>query len=213
MSDTIVHIIAAWGYAGVFLWMAIGSACIPVPSEVIMPFAGAMSVTQGMFNFHALAFAGAFGNLAGSIAAYFVGMWGGRPFLQKYGRYVLIHDRDIDKADRAFARYGEAIVFFGRMVPFIRAFVSLPAGIARMNFVRFCVYTFLGGLAWCYLLTWLGVKLGQNWAMLSVYFHKADIAVGVLLAALIGFWLWRHLRPEAPASSPSQPAESRSAEG
>lgn len=191
--------------------MAIGSACIPVPSEVIMPFAGAMVVTQGMFNFHALAFAGALGNLAGSIIAYLAGMWGGRPFLQKYGRYVLIRQRDIDNADWAFGRYGEAIVFFGRMVPFIRAFVSLPAGIARMNFLRFCVYTFLGGLVWCYLLTWLGLKLGQNWAILSVYFHKADIAVGGVVVALVAFWLWHHLRPETPGAAPGTPAESQSA--
>lgn len=209
LSGTIIHIVSTWGYAGVFFWMAVGSACIPIPSEVIMPFAGAMIVTQAMFNFHALAFAGALGNLAGSIVAYFVGVWGGRPFLQKYGRYVLIRQRDIEKADRAFERYGEAIVFFGRMVPFIRAFVSLPAGISRMNFVRFCIYTFFGGLVWCYLLTWLGLKLGQHWALLSVYFHKADIVVGVVIVALVALWLWHHLRPEAPASTPeSQSAES-----
>lgn len=206
-----MHVVATWGYAGVFFWMAVGSACIPVPSEVIMPFAAAMSVTQHIYNVNTIALAGAFGNLAGSIAAYLVGMWGGRPFLQKYGRYVLIRQRDIDSADRAFARYGEAIVFFGRLVPLIRAFVSLPAGISRMNFWRFSVYTFFGGLIWCYLLTWLGVKLGQHWDLLAVYFHKADIAVGGIVVLLIAFWVWHHIRPEASAPVAAGPAESPSA--
>jgi len=218
ISDTIIHIIISSGYFGVFFWMAVGSACVPVPSEVIMPFAGAMMITKGIFNFHLLALTGALGNLAGSIVAYFAGAWGGRPFLQKYGKYVLIRQRDIDKADRAFARYGEAIVFFGRMIPLIRAFVSLPAGIAKMPFGRFCVYTFFGGLAWSYLLTWLGLNLGEKWDLLHRYFQKADLAIGIAVVILFVFWLWHHLRPDdsphdQPALKEAVAADQPAAEG
>jgi membrane protein DedA with SNARE-associated domain len=176
--------------------MALESACIPVPSEVIMPFAGGLIATRHLFNIHLLALTGALGNLAGSAAAYVVGAWGGRPFIYKYGKYVLIRQRDIDSADKWFAKYGQATVFFSRMLPIIRTFISLPAGIARMPFGLFCIYTFVGALPWCYLLAWLGLKLGEHWDTLAVYFHKADLVVGIVLALLFALWLWHHFRPE-----------------
>ena len=200
LIDGITHLIAALGYSGVLLLMALESACIPVPSEAIMPFAGAQ-ITAPTGTFHpdiwVLTFMGALGNLIGSIAAYWVGYTGGRAFLDKYGKYVLIRRRDIDKSDAFFRKYGDWTVFFGRWLPIVRTFISLPAGIARMNFPKFCVFTFVGALPFCYLLAWAGTKLGQHWDQVHTWLQKADVAVTVVLAVLFGLWLWHHLRPEA----------------
>jgi membrane protein DedA with SNARE-associated domain len=199
----VTDIVAHMGYAGVFLWMAV-SACIPIPSEVVLPFAGALVVTKHMFNFHLLAIVGALGNLTGSVIAYQIGASKGRAFFEKYGRYMLIRRKDIDGADRWFAKHGEATVFFTRMMPVIRAFISWPAGIARMPFGKYCLYTLLGSLVWCYFLTWLGVQLGNRWDMIAVYFHKADLAILIILVALVALWLRNHLGPEH-ASTPAEP--------
>ena len=196
--DAVTHFIAALGYPGVLLLMALESACIPIPSEAIMPFAGSLIVTDPArgFNIHTLAFVGAFGNLLGSMLAYWVGMKGGRPFLSKYGKYVLIRKRDIDKSDAFFQKYGDATALFSRVLPIVRTFISLPAGIARMNFAKFCAYTFVGALPFCYLLTWAGVKLGEHWEQVHTWLQKADVGIGVVLALLFGVWLRHHLRPD-----------------
>ena len=191
--------IAALGYPGVLLLMALESACIPIPSEAIMPFAGAqISHPTGTFHptLHVLAFVGALGNLLGSIAAYWVGAVGGRPFLMKYGRFVLIKKRDLDKSDHYFQKYGEATVLFTRVMPIVRTFISLPAGIARMNFPKFCAFTFIGALPFCYLLAWLGIKFGQHMEQVKAAMHKADFAVGIVLLVLFALWLRHHLRPD-----------------
>jgi membrane protein DedA with SNARE-associated domain len=202
--DFITNFVLATGYFGVFITMLI-SAVVPFPSEVVLPYAGAMTVTRHLFNLHLLAFAGAIGNLIGSMIAYWIGAALGRPFFEKYGKYVLIRPRDIDEGDRWFARHGEAAVFFTRMLPVVRAVISFPAGIAKMNFVRFCVYTFFGGLIWSYFLAWIGFKLGQRWEEIMTYFHKADAGVVVAVVLLVGIWLYRHMRPEtdAPAKASS----------
>ena len=199
LINAITGFIAHTGYAGVMLLMALESACIPVPSEAIMPFAGAqITAPAGNFhpNLHVLAFVGALGNLLGSILAFWVGHKGGRPFLEKYGKYVLIRKRDLDKSDHYFHKYGEATVFFTRVLPVIRTFISLPAGIARMNFARFCAYTFVGALPWCYLLAWLGTKYGQHMQTVDAWLHKADAAIVAVLVVLFAVWLWHHLRPD-----------------
>lgn len=201
LVSLVTRIIAHFGYTGVFVGMAL-SACIPIPSEVILAFAGKETATNPHFAFHLVAWTGAFGNLVGSILAYVVGVYGGRPFVEKYGKYLLIKRHDIDLADRWFQRHGEAAVFWTRMMPVVRAFISLPAGIARMNFARFCVYSFIGGLPWCYLLTWAGLKLGEHWDKISHYLHAADALIIVLLAILLALWLYRHLRPDAVADDP-----------
>lgn len=197
--DGITHLIATLGYPGVMLLMALESACIPIPSEAIMPFAGAqISHPTGSFhpNLHTLAFLGAVGNLLGSIVAYWVGHTGGRPFLEKYGKYVLIKKRDIDKSDHYFQKYGEATVLFTRVMPIVRTFISLPAGISRMNFPKFCVYTFIGALPFCYLLAWLGIKFGQHMEQVKAAMHKADLGVGIVLVVLFAVWLRHHLKPD-----------------
>jgi len=195
----VTRVITQFGYAGVFGWMTLESACIPIPSEAIMPFAG-KEIASGVFNVHLLAFAGAFGNLFGSVIAYWVGAVGGRPFIQKYGKYILIKQHDVDLADKWFTSHGEATVFWSRMMPVIRTFISLPAGISKMHFGRFCLFTFVGALPWCYLLAWAGMKLGENWTKVSVWLHKADaLVLGVVVIVFLA-WLWRHLQPEAKSN-------------
>jgi membrane protein DedA with SNARE-associated domain len=195
---------------GVVFAMAIESACIPLPSEIIMPFAGYLVVT-GFFKFGGeqatifwLGMTGALGCLAGSVAAYVVGKWGGRPFLDKYGKYVLISKHDLDLADRFFNKYGEAAIFTSRLLPVIRTFISLPAGIAKMRFVRFCFYSMLGSIPWCWALTWIGWKVGQHAADLNMYkenlkhslgkwLHVVDAAIVLLIIAAIVWYVMRHL--------------------
>ncbi len=196
LSVFIVGTIAALGYSGVVLLMAIESACIPLPSEVIMPFSGYLIYT-GRFNIWAVSVAGAFGCVVGSLAAYWVGMRGGRPLIEKYGRYVLISHRDIDLADRWFARYGEFIVFASRLLPVIRTFIAFPAGVARMNIPRFVVYTFLGSFPWCLGLAYIGQRLGEQWdknETLKTWFHRFDFVIAIIGVAAAAWWVWRHLR-------------------
>ncbi len=191
LSRFIVSMISTFGYTGIFLTMAIESACIPLPSEIIMPFAGYL-VSSGQFTMLGVTLAGAIGNVAGSIVAYYAGVWGGRSFVEQYGPYMLVSRTDIATADRWFAKYGEATVFFGRMLPVVRTFISLPAGIAGMNIYRFILFTFLGALPWCYLLAYIGVKMGEEWEHLRDYFHQFDIVIGLSLALGLGYFLWSH---------------------
>ena len=191
ISGFVMSMISTFGYTGIFLTMAIESACIPLPSEIIMPFAGYL-VTTGQFTMLGVTLAGAIGNVAGSIVAYYAGVWGGRPFVERYGPFMLVSRKDIEMADRWFAKYGEAAVFFGRMLPIVRTFISLPAGIAGVNIYRFILFTFLGALPWCYLLAYVGVKMGEHWEQLKDYFHQFDIVIGVGLALAIGYFVWSH---------------------
>jgi membrane protein DedA with SNARE-associated domain len=197
ISRFIVSMISTFGYIGIFLTMAIESACIPLPSEIIMPFSGYL-VTTGQFTMLGVTLAGAIGNVAGSLVAYYAGVWGGRPFFERYGPYMLVSVRDIEMADRWFAKYGEAAVFFGRMLPVVRTFISLPAGIAGVNIYRFILFTFLGALPWCYLLAYIGVKMGEQWEHLRGYFHQFDIVIGVGLALAIGYFVWSHWPKRQP---------------
>jgi membrane protein DedA with SNARE-associated domain len=191
----IISLISQLGYMGIIVTMGIESACIPLPSEIIMPFSGYLAST-GRFTLWGTAVAGAFGCVVGSVIAYWVGIWGGRPFIQKYGKYVLLSSKDLASADRFFARYGEWAIFFSRLLPIVRTFISLPAGIARMNFFKFVIYTFLGSLPWCLMLAYVGKVMGENWTGIRVYFRRADIFIGVVIVLGIAFFLYRHLKPE-----------------
>jgi membrane protein DedA with SNARE-associated domain len=185
----IKSLIAKTGYGGVVVLMAIESACIPLPSELIMPFAGYLVFT-GTMKLIWVATAGALGCNLGSLVAYEIGCYGGRPLVERYGRWVLLGRRELDAADRFFGRWGYLAVFVARLMPVIRTFIALPAGIARMPRVRFHVYTFLGSWPWCLGLAWLGMKLGENWRQLGKYFHRFDAVI--LLALAIGvFWFIR----------------------
>ncbi|APZ44234.1 DedA family protein [Acidihalobacter ferrooxydans] len=193
LAGLITGVIAHLGYAGVALLMAIESACIPLPSEVIMPFAGYLAAT-GTLNLWWVALAGALGCVAGSLVAYAAGAWGGRPFVERYGRYLLISRRDLDMADRWFARHGDITILIGRLLPVVRTFIAFPAGVARMPLWRFNLYTFIGSFIWCWVLAWIGFKLGEHWDTLGGWFHRFDVLIGVLL--LLGFvwYVRRHLR-------------------
>jgi membrane protein DedA with SNARE-associated domain len=193
LSALIIATISALGYGGVALLMAIESACIPLPSEVIMPFSGSL-VASGRFDLGLVAFAGAIGCLIGSYAAYFAGAYGGRRFLERYGRWVLITPHELEAADRFFARWGAAAVFFGRLLPVVRTFIAFPAGVTRMRLLPFTVYTLAGSYIWCWVLAYAGFKLGQHWAGLAPYFHRFDTAIAVLLAIGVGLLLYNRIK-------------------
>ena len=195
LAHFIIAVISATGYLGIALLMGIESACIPLPSEIIMPFSGYLVYT-GRFSLWAVSVAGAVGCVVGSIVAYFVGMYGGRPVIEKYGRYVLISKHDLDLAERWFARRGEVIVFASRLLPVIRTFIAFPAGVAKMNLTRFIAYTFLGSLPWCLGLAYVGQKLGEQWDKndaLKTWFHRFDFVIGIIVVLAAAGWVWRHL--------------------
>jgi membrane protein DedA with SNARE-associated domain len=178
-------VISALGYAGIAALMGIESACIPLPSEVIMPFAGSL-VPSGRFTLFGCGLAGAIGCVLGSIPAYYLGAYGGRPLILKYGRYILLSPEHLDWADRFFARRGDATVFVARLLPVVRTFIAFPAGVARMPMGKFVAYTFAGSLPWCLALAWVGMKLGEHIDELKPWFHRFDavlLAVGLLAVA------------------------------
>jgi membrane protein DedA with SNARE-associated domain len=182
-------LIGSTGYWGIVALMAIESACIPLPSELIMPFAGYL-VYEGTFNLFWVATAGAIGCNVGSVIAYEIGYHGGRPLVEKYGRYLLLSRHELDWADRFFHRWGHAAIFVARLLPVVRTFIALPAGVARMPRLRFHVYTFLGSWPWCLALAYLGMKLGQNWRALGKYFHQFDIVIGALIVVGLAWFVW-----------------------
>jgi len=202
LSGFIVATISTLGYSGIVLLMAIESACIPLPSEIIMPFSGYL-VSTGEMNLWGVAVAGAVGCVLGSLVAYWVGMFGGRPFIEKYGRYILLSRHDLDIADRWFAKHGEIIVFVSRLLPAIRTFIAFPAGVARMNLPRFVIYTFAGSLPWCLGLAYVGQKLGEQWDKddtLKTWFHRFDFLIGIAGALFIIWWVWRHIKHSRPTA-------------
>jgi membrane protein DedA with SNARE-associated domain len=203
LSAFIIAVISTLGYSGVVLLMAIESACIPLPSEIIMPFSGYL-VHTGRFDLWLVGLAGAVGCVLGSLVAYYVGMYGGRPLIEKYGRYVLVSHHDLDLADRWFSKYGEVIVFASRLLPVIRTFIAFPAGIARMNLKRFVIYTFLGSLPWCIGLAYVGQLLGEQWdknEALKSWFHRFDFVIGIIGVLAAGWWIWRHVKNNRVSSS------------
>ena len=187
----------AMQWPGVVVLMAIESACIPIPSEIIMPLAGWMLIkNQSLpitFNLLAGVF-GAIGCTIGSIIAYWVGTKGGRPFLNKYGKYVLITSHDIDKADRWFQKNGDWAIFVGRLIPLIRTFISLPAGIAKMRIGKFLIYTFVGSFIWCTALSFAGYLLGANWDKIRSVMRPFDPAIVAVVVILIGLYIYRHIK-------------------
>ncbi|PYY21625.1 MAG: alkaline phosphatase [Acidobacteria bacterium] len=189
----VISVISAMGYLGVMLLMAIESACIPLPSEVIMPFSGYL-VYAGQFNLWLVALAGAIGCNLGSEIAYEIGYYGGRPLVERYGSYILITQNELDWADRFFARLGDLTVLLSRMLPVVRTFIALPAGIARMPRLRFHVYTFVGSFPWCLSLAYLGMKAGENWKYLGKYFHEFDKVIGAVIMLVIIWFVWSRWR-------------------
>ena len=193
LANAVIYVIGLIGYTGVFLLMLVESCGIPMPSEVIMPFSG-FQVATGKMTFTMIVLMGAFGNLVGSWLAYWIGLKGGRPFIEKWGKYCLVSKHDLDIADRWFTNYGRLTVFFGRLLPVIRTYISFPAGISRMNFKQFSVYTFLGALPWCALFGWLGIKMGENWDLIRKKLHDFDMSIAALVVIGVVWYVWRHLK-------------------
>ena len=187
------NLIGQWGLPAVFVLMLLESACIPVPSEAIMPFAG-FAVSQGHMSLLGIVVAGVAGNLCGSWISYAVGYYGGRPFVERYGRYVLLRPHHLVLAEHFFARYGPITVFVARMLPIVRTFISLPAGFGRMPFWKFTLYTVLGCVPWVLLLGFLGERLGSNWEKVRPLLHYLDYAVVVALVALVVWAIVRRRR-------------------
>lgn len=190
ITSTMEHWVIAYGYWAIFLLMLAESACIPFPSEVTM-LVGGWYAAEGQLDFFWVGVAGVLGNLVGSWIAYAVGRKTGRLLLDRYGKYVLIRSHDIDKAEVWWEKYGEAATFFSRLLPVIRTFISLPAGIAKMDFKKFTLYTFLGVIPWTYALTWLGFVLGENWEQVMSYFDIPTLVIGVTLVSVAGVWYFR----------------------
>jgi membrane protein DedA with SNARE-associated domain len=204
IEHALTQMISTWyltgGYLGIVLAMAIESCCVPLPSELVMPIAGFFVVLHpDRFSLLGVALAGGVGCALGSLAAYGIGRAGGRPLLLKYGRYLLISQADSDRADELFARHGNAVAFFSRLLPVVRTYISLPAGIARMDVKRFIGYTLLGSLPWCLALAWVGTKVGEHSGQLTSVFHGLDALVAVALVVGIVWYVRRHLRHDRAA--------------
>ena len=190
-----------FGYIGVVIAMTIESCAIPLPSELILPFAG-WSVSRGLiepltsspWTYWGAVLAGVLGNTLGSLASYAIGAYGGRPLVERYGKYVLISAHDLELAERYFARFGEVTVFFSRMLPIVRTFISVPAGIARMPLWRFTLFSIIGTVPWVMLLVWGGIQLGDHWLELKQSLKGLDYLVAAAILAAVGFFVWRHVR-------------------
>ncbi|HKW76133.1 MAG TPA: DedA family protein [Terriglobales bacterium] len=194
LANFIIAIISGAGYFGVLVLMAVESACIPLPSEIIMPFAGYLAY-KGQFSLYWAATAGALGCNMGSLIAYEIGHYGGRPLVERYGSYLLINRHDLELADRFFLKFGSAAVFIARLLPVVRTFIALPAGIARMPRLRFHLYTFAGSWPWCFMLAWVGMKLGEHWESdprLKQWMHRLDLLIILLIVAAVVWFLRSH---------------------
>jgi membrane protein DedA with SNARE-associated domain len=193
IANFIMQVIASSGYFGVFFLMILESAVMPVPSEIIMPFAGFL-VSTGQFNIWYIVLAGSLGNVVGALIAYFVGLYLGRGFILRYGKYILLEKKYILMTENWFKKYGEKTVFFCRMMPIVRTINSLPAGIGKMNLKKFVMYTFLGSIPWNLALTYVGVVLGKNWNLISNYSHLVDILVVSAIVIFIVWFVFSHRR-------------------
>lgn len=219
IESALFDLITSWyvttGYLGIVLAMALESCCIPLPSEIVMPLAGffvycsertALAPTAScppkvQFTLLGVTLAGALGCVIGSTVAYAIGASGGRPLLLKYGKYILISRADSERADRWFARYGAPVAFFSRLLPVIRTYISLPAGVYRMNFGQFILFTFLGSLPWTFALAFVGMQLGSKITELGTIFHGLDAVILVVLVAAAAYYVYHHIKKDREAGS------------
>jgi membrane protein DedA with SNARE-associated domain len=214
ITDYVLH----YGYLAVFVLMVLESACIPVPSEVTMLFGGALANSAflaslgqqgGHLNFVVVALVGTIGNLVGSWIAWGVGYRGGRPLIERWGRYVLLREHELDRAEVWFQRHGQTAVLVSRLLPVVRTFISLPAGIAEMPFARFSLYTFLGCLPWTFALTAVGYALGGQWNVVERYLRPVSYAVAAVCVLAIAWWFYRRLSDRAGAPGMHERATAR----
>jgi len=208
MSEKLIALLIAFihstGYTGVAVLMAIQSACIPIPSEVIMPFAG-YALASTKWQLVLLATIASLASNIGSIPAYWVGAKGGRPMVERYGRWLLLSRRDLDLVDRFFAKFGSITVLIGRMLPIVRTFIAFPAGVAKMNQVRFHIYTFIGSWPWCYALAYIGMKLGASWSTnpkFKEFFNRFHHGVEAVILVAVVLFVWTHWKNRIQISEP-----------
>ena len=193
LTAGLIAFITKFSYLAIIFLMTLESCNLPIPSELIMPTAGYL-VFLGKININIAAFAGAFGCVLGSLLSYAIGYWGGRPFVNKYGKYLLIQEEDVVTGEKLFAKYGSLVALVSRLLPIVRTFISFPAGMLKMDIKKFIVYTFIGSLAWSYLLLFIGIKIGDNEKILSAYFHKFDILIIILIILAIALYIYRHVK-------------------
>lgn len=203
-------VIGDYGYYAVIILMVLESACIPIPSEVTMVFGGFL-VSRGRLDFFWVGMFGTLANVLGSWLAYWVGLVGGRPLIERWGKYIFLRKHELDRAEVWFEKHGEAAVFVSRLLPVVRTFISLPAGVAKMPFAKFTLYTFLGCLPWTFALTWAGFLLGENWETFLKYGEPVSIAIVLLLVAALVWWLVRRARKNRASLAPE--SETRAGEG
>jgi membrane protein DedA with SNARE-associated domain len=189
LSGYITQFISAIGYAGVFILMTLESAALPVPSEVVMPFAGYLAY-QGTFNLFLISIIGAVGCTVGSVLSYYVGFKGGRPFIEKYGKYLFIERSRMELAETWFKKYGDRAVFFSRLLPVVRTFISLPAGIGKYDLKKLITFSFIGSLPWCFALAYIGFSLGPFWNKIIGFFNGLDIIV-VAAIIIVALYYWK----------------------
>lgn len=190
----IEHFISTFGAFGISILMAIESCNIPLPSEAVLPFAGFLVSIGKLPNIHVAAIFGAFGCVLGSIPSYYIGYFGGRSFVEKYGKYFFVSKKDLEYADEWVDKYGDWAFFLCRMLPVIRTFISLPAGILRARKRTFFLLTFLGSLIWSYILVWVGIKMGENFRLIKTFWHKFDIAIITVCIILGILYLYNHFK-------------------
>ena len=198
--NSLLNTLNAMGYPGIFVLMAMESSVIPIPSELVMPPAGYLA-QLGQMNIWIVILTGTFGSLIGAYANYFVSRWLGRPLVLKYGKYVWITEKKFAKVESFFLKHGEISTFIGRLLPVIRHLISIPAGIARMNHLRFSLYTLAGAGIWCTILTWIGYFIGKEQALIMKYSHQAVIGVLIFSALLIAVYVWRQKKSKNKAES------------
>ena len=186
LSKYIVDLICTFGYPGIMFLMTLESACMPVPSEIVMPFAG-FAAQQGRLDFFWVGIAGSIGSLVGAVLSYIIGYYGGRPLLEKYGKYFFVTKHDITVAHGWFEKYGVMVILVARLLPIVKTFISVPAGIVRMDFKKFALYTFIGSVPWCFSLAYAGVLLGENWGILENYWIYVDIITAIGVIGFIGY--------------------------
>ncbi len=189
----VTDIISTGGYTGIGFLMALESSAIPIPSEIIMPFAGFL-VSAGTFSLFGISFAGALGSTIGSAVLYCIGYYGGRPVVEKYGKYFLVSHKDLDTAERFFQKHGQLANLIGRVLPVVRTFISFPAGIARVRIAPFLALSFIGSFVWSLFLGYIGLKLGQNWQLIHSYFKGIDYVIVAVLLLALGYYIRRHLK-------------------
>ena len=208
LVEFLTQLLQTIGWFGVVVIMALESANIPIPSEVTMPLAGWMLIqARGLSALQAVLQGGLWGAVGctiGSAISYALGAWGGRPLVERYGKYILVSEEDLEKADHWFARWGEWAAFISRLLPIVRTFISFPAGVVRMNFPRFIFYSFAGSFIWCGLLALGGYHFGEHWETLRAIMRPFDIPIAIAIVAGLAYYVYHHLHKKSKKAGPGE---------